>query len=490
MLLSFFEKEPERQKSLSLPSSPEPDIRIGGVRLPVAKLPLGTLMMGSPGTGKSSIVKMMLGQSAAHGLSGVVLNIGENYCQLLETYDRTAKVVNFAAHDEYGVGIDFAAMVQTAGQRVRFCEKLAPLSDGANVFFDARVQIILQSALQSLHALAPGQWQLRDVLNLAYNAELLEAVTEITRVQNPYLAFGRSSENRTRSDVQATVEAKLLPLRVYAALNANCRYHVNPLDVLDEDRTWHVYDWSDKTAAVNESVISFALDEVAYAAMETRRSSPLVISLDELAALKPLNFLLPAGRRGRKSNLAVIAAIHERSSLSRYKDDADEILALLQTKLFFQISSPQSAKWASEYLGTPEVLESIAPELERDKGGTTQRSRSIKDRPLVHPDEIRMLPKASFERDRIEGYVLLPDGTAGKFWTPFRKGVKAKDDRINFPVSPEGEDLEPMTVEDLHRLNIPTDPRMVSLLDTHKPVKKKTRVSTKTRKLKGPTPNE
>jgi hypothetical protein len=425
--------------------------------------------MGAPGTGKSSLIKMALGQSAAQGLSGAVLNIGENYAEILEQYSHgQANVVKIAAHDQYGAGLDFAAFVQSAGQRVRFCEKLAPLSEGANVFFDARVQLILQSVLHALHTLAPGGWLLRDVLNLSFNSELAETVTELAHVPNPYLAFGRSTENRTRSDVQATVEAKLLPLRVYASLNANRNRLVNPLDVIDQEETWHVYDWSDRTAAVNESIISYAFDEVAYAAMERRRHSPFVLSLDEIAALKPLNFLLAAGRRGRKSNLAVIASMHERTSLSRYKDDAEEILALLRSKFFFQISSPQSAKWASDYLGTPEVIESIAPELERDGGGTTQRSRSVKDRSLVHPDELRMLPLANYGRDRIEGFALLADGTTGRFWTPFRKEVTRVSDSFHYPVPEDYEELKPMTIEDLQRLNIPTDPRTVSLLNVHK----------------------
>jgi hypothetical protein len=471
-----------RQKLKGQSIAADPDgtgVRYGCVHIPEKELCYGTLFMGSPGTGKSSLMKMMISQCAVQGLSGAVLNIGENYCELLESYAPKAKVVNFAAHKQNGVGIDFAAMVQTAGQRVRFCEKLAPLLEGANMFFDARVQIVLQSALQSLHVLAPGEWKLRDALNLSFNSELLETVTELTRVPNPYLAFGKSSENRTRSDVQATVEAKLLPLRVYAAMNARCGKLVNPLDVLEEENTWHIYEWSDRTAAVNESVISFALDEVAFGAMEERRRSPLAICLDEIAALKPLNFLLAAGRRGRKANIAVAASMHERSSINKYKEDAEEILALLRTKLFFQISSPQSAKWASDYLGTPEVLESLAPELERDKGGTTQRNRSIKDRPLVHPDELRILPKADYHKDRVDGYVLLPDGTAGKFWTPFRDATTCCSQHFSSPIDPEDEDLAPMTVEDLRRLNIPTDPRTKSLLNVHKKLKKRNQLTSR-----------
>lgn len=451
-------------------------LRIGKLILPWKHQCLGTLLMGAQGTGKTSLMKMIIGQYAAHGESGVILNIGENYNELVHAANRDAATVNFAAHTVGGAGIDFAAVVTSAGARVRFCEKLAPLAEGSNnVFFDARVQMIVQSALHALHILAPGKWLLRDALNLCFNSFLLETITELTQVPNPYLAFGRSAENRTRSDVQATVEAKLLPLRIYAALNAKCKTHVNPLDVLDQESTWHIYEWSDRTAAVNESVIAFALDEVAITAMEdTRRSSPLVISLDEIASLKPLNFLLAAGRRGRKANLAIIAAIHERSSLARYKDDAEEILALLRTKFFLQISSPQSAKWASEYLGTPEVLESIRPELERDKGGTTTHTRTVKDSALVHPDQLRMLPLASFEKDLIGGFALLPTGDTLKLRMHYRQQtVTYVWGRDSAPVPHSYEDLEPMTQADLRRLNIPTDPRTVSLLDVHKQTKPK-----------------
>jgi hypothetical protein len=451
-------------------------LKIGGLILPFEYQHLGTLLMGAPGTGKTSVMKMMLSQYAAYGHSGIILNIGENYQQVVTAAYRHAQVVNFAAHTVGGVGIDFASIVTSAGARVRFCEKLAPLSEGSNnVFFDARVQMIVQAACHALHILAPGEWLLRDVLNLAYNSFLLETVTEMTRVPNPYLAFGRSAENRTRSDVQATVEAKLLPLRVYAALNAKCSRLVNPLDVLRDRGNWHIYEWSDRTAAVNESVIAFALDEVAIAAMEdAHRTDPLIISLDEVASLKPLNFLLAAGRRGRKSKLAIIAAIHERGSLSRYKDDAEEILALLRTKFFFQISSPQSAKWGSDYLGTPEVLESISPGIIRDNGGTLVKTASVKDRPIVHPDQLRMLPMASYENDRIVGFALLPNGTAVQVKIPFvNQTIRDIPGRRVTAVTEAYEELEPMTPGDLKRLNIPTDPRTLSLLDVHKQLKKK-----------------
>lgn len=449
-------------------------LQIDGIQISWSDLCLGTCLMGAPGTGKTSVMKYILRQCVNEGQSGLILNIGENYPTFIKSSSHQTSIVNFAAHTEGGVGIDFAAVVTSAGARVRFCEKLAPLAEGSNnVFFDARVQMIVQSALHALHVLAPGKWLLRDVLNLCFNSFLLETITELTRVPNPYLAFGRSAENRTRSDVQATVEAKLLPLRIYAALNAKCKAHVNPLDVLKGQSTWHIYEWSDRTAAVNESVIAFALDEVAITAMEdTKRSSPLVISLDELASLKPLNFLLAAGRRGRKANLAIIAALHERSSLARYKDDAEEILALLRTKFFLQISSPQSAKWGSEYLGIPEVLESVAPELERDKGGTTNRARTVKDRPIVHPDQLRTLPLADPRRNRIDAYMLLADGSTVKTHFSFMREIHGEDYTPQL-VPHEYEELQPMTLEDLKRLNIPNDPRTASLLDVHKRIPSK-----------------
>jgi len=154
-----------------------------------------------------------------------------------------------------------------------------------------------------------------------------------------------------------------------------------------------------------------------------------------------------------------IAGIRDRYG----KDRAEELLALLDHKVFLRIGSPETARWASDYLGAVESLESVPPV--DPSGKDTSVKRSVKERHNVRWDELRRVPMPDPRADRIEGYVDFPNFTAA-FGCPFLADVQGATPVLRQTVPEEWEFLRGMTEADLSRLNLPNIKAVREALDS------------------------
>jgi type IV secretory pathway TraG/TraD family ATPase VirD4 len=113
--------------------------------------------------------------------------------------------------------------------------------------------------------------------------------------------------------------------------------------------------------------------------------------IDELATLQKLPQLHTALTENRKSENPVVLGFHGRSQLeARYGKDAEVMLSMPATKIFFRTDEARAAKWISDTIGEVEIERLRETHYEggaRAKNFTLERVRE----PLVMPSEIQGL---------------------------------------------------------------------------------------------------
>lgn len=128
--------------------------------------------------------------------------------------------------------------------------------------------------------------------------------------------------------------------------------------------------------------------------------------LDELADLPRVDNLTRLLPEGRKFGAAVVLTFQAVGQMRhRYGDDlAESMLGCCNTKLFLQMTDGESRRWASDTIGTCEVeVHTMTGALgDGDDQPRMTLGRQRQTRPAVFESELRLA--------RHEGYLLFPDG--------------------------------------------------------------------------------
>lgn len=428
-------------------------VRVAGVPLNPDDCRTGTVKFGKSGSGKTSLIKQTLSDVLQLGDPAVVLDLSDEMTEFVKAKAPSGTPVHRVDvfHQGDGVGIEFAPVLTSTTARQRFASKVVPRTKGdPQPFFRDFARLVIENGSALCHHFAPSVWTLALCLRLVLNRKLHSAVGKLVpEIGDPYESLGNP---KTAGDVHATVVTLLKPLAVYAALSERATRHISPLTVLNDGEGVMVLVWKDKYADSLEGLLSFTLDIVAEEKMAGQSNERLWIFTDELRSIQQLEAIPAIARRGRKSSICLVASMHELAGMrERYgAERAEEMLALLDRKVFLRIGSPQTAKWGSEYLGNVETLQDIAPRGDTNKGWT----RTVVDRPNVTPDQLRRIPLPDARADVIRGYLDFPEITA-PFSTPFLADVKAPPPARRTPVPESWERLTPMTLELLKRFNFP-----------------------------------
>lgn len=430
-------------------------VRVAGVRLLADSCRTGILFAGSSGSGKTSLLKKLMVDVLKLGDPLAAIDLADELTEFI-----TAKapagtpVYRIDVHHMDGCGIDFAAVLTSETMRQQFVAKICPeVRNDPQPFFRTRARWVIQWVLRVLDHIARGKWRFADMVRIASSRDLISSLAKSLPDcgGDPYGDLGMGDSAR---DIAGTVTSVLQPLSIYAALAERAPRSVSPTALIDSPRGAMVLVWKDRYQVAMEAVFAFVLDAIAEAKLSQQNNQRLWIFGDEIRTLRPLDSLPNIARRGRKSSVCMVLTMHEISGIrDRYgKERAEEMLALLDHKVFLRLGSPETGKWASDYLGAVESLESVPPV--DPTGRDTSIKRSVKERQNVRWDELRRIKLPDAARDRIEGYIDFPNVTS-PFGCPFLADVQGVTPVSRTPVPVEWEILRRMTEEDLVRLNLP-----------------------------------
>ena len=386
-------------------------IKLASWNLAFDRLPLRLLITGLPGSGKTALLKKLKVDLAR---AGVVLYETDNADESMGFYrDRKipAKCISMRYTD--GVGLNIGPMLATEADRQRFAWKLVPEVKGDTApFWNNAARLAIENAAFVMWFLSGGTMTLADVIRVASNQPLHSALCLLAGQPDFYAAYGNNDSKR---DVSVTVITKLKPLSIFAATDLRCAERITlPLTsgVL-------VIEIPDTFVNSMSGITAFIFDTLAEGYLSRQSSMPVAFLIDEFRELGVLDCIDKLGRRGRKAGVSVVLTMHEVNGVyDRYgKERGEELLGLMDHKIFLRCGSPATAKWASGYLGETEVLQDTRPV---SVDGTTTRSVTL--RPNVLPDEVRRLPMPSYAKDTLTGWADFPDETT-KFTCSFRDAV-------------------------------------------------------------------
>jgi type IV secretory pathway TraG/TraD family ATPase VirD4 len=336
--------------------------------------------MGDSGTGKSALIRQLLGHLEHRGDTAIIYDPALEYTPQFYTPQRGDVILN---------PIDARAPYWSPGDELRheaealtLATSLFPDRVNENPFFTEGPRRIFAHLLRFRPTAEDLASWLRD------DAELDR------RVQGtPYASIIDRQAPAQRSGVLAALNMVADTLTLLPR-EWETTHRWSAVAWARERRGWLFLTSTPETRTRLVPLTSLWLDLLVLRLMNRGQPGPRAVwfVLDELASLQRLPQLHTAVTENRKSHNPVVLGFQGRSQLeSRYGHDAEAMLSQPATKIFLRTSEPHAAKWISETIGEIEIERMRES---RSEGTYGQRSFGLERQvePLVMPSEISGLP--------------------------------------------------------------------------------------------------
>jgi type IV secretory pathway TraG/TraD family ATPase VirD4 len=346
------------------------------VHVPRALESSHVLIMGDSGTGKSALIRQILGQLEDRGETAIVYDPALEYTPQFYSPTRGDVILNpLDARSPYWTPAD---ELRQDVEALTLATSLFPDRHQDNPFFtDAprRLFAHLLTFRPSPHELA--RWLCRE-------EELDRRVTGTS-----YAAMVDRHAPAQRSGVLASLNMVADTLQLLPA-EQETSHRWSASAWATSRQGWLFLTSTPETRPRLVPLTSLWLDTLVLRLMNQGRpaSRPVWFILDELATLQRLPQLHTAITENRKSNNPVVLGFQGRSQLeTRYGHDAEAMLSQPATKIFLRTSEPRAAKWIAETIGD---IETERLQESRSKGRGRQQSYGLERHvePLVMPSEI------------------------------------------------------------------------------------------------------
>jgi Type IV secretion-system coupling protein DNA-binding domain len=368
-------------------------IQLGASVLPVEKEFEHFLVTGSPGAGKSTLMRQMLMQIRERGQPAIVLDVEGEFVQEFHDEARGDFILN---------GLD------------RRCPFWSPFLE----FKDETLPMDLEAMASSLIRTPP-----RDAAQEFFfrtGRKLLKCLFQVMEEREPQAVFDFLSQ--PPEDIQQALKGTVAYRLVDPGLKetghniiGTALTAVGPFEHLphsnEASRQWSAREWVQSrkgwifltsTAAAQAAIQPMQaiwLDCLVRWLMDAEISNDpkdqVWIVADELPALEYQANILTLLTRGRKRGLAVVIGFQNIAQLRTIYGDngAITITSAPTTKVVLRCDEPQTARWASDLIGSHEVerlqMTQLAGLSTYREGINLQPHRSVEH--LVLPAEIQML---------------------------------------------------------------------------------------------------
>jgi len=338
------------------------------------------LIMGDSGTGKSALIRQLLGQLENCGDTAIVYDPALEYTPQFYTPERGDVILNpIDARSPYWSPGD---ELRHEAEALTLATSLFPDRAHENPFFTEGPRRIFAHLL----TFRPTADELASWL--CHDEELDRRVhgTQYASIIDRQAPAQRSGVLAALNMVADTL--KLLPRESETTRRWSASSWAR------DRRGWLFLTSTPETRTRLVPLTSLWLDMLVLRLMNRGQPSHRAVwfVLDELASLQRLPQLHTAVTENRKSSNPVVLGFQGRSQLeTRYGHDAEAMLSQPATKIFLRTSEPHAAKWVSDTIGEIEIERMRES---RSKGKYGQRSFGLERQvePLVMPSEISGLP--------------------------------------------------------------------------------------------------
>lgn len=369
--------------------------------------------LGAPGSGKTISIRLLL--QTALPLIGVHREDIDHRALVYDPKDDMipylrgmegvgCEIKNLNPFHKDGVAWDIAKDINDRAGAKEIAAILVPAEQNTkDPFFDNAVRNILEGVVLSFILTAGESWTFRDVMYAMSSSEGVKEVLSRTRETRALISQFFSSKKLT-DNVMATVATKLMNYKIVAALWSRAKEKISLTD-------WIL---TPKKRGKPNYIIVIGTNEIAREAIDSinrvifKRASQLILQLrdevpgtedreivrntyvsdtslqkrrhwivlDEVSGAGPLENLELLLRKGRSKGAATVLGLQDTDGLrgTYGKEKAGEILGMCRSYAFFQILSPETTAWVSQFLGESEVLEQyIGVSRNRGSSSTSQK---------------------------------------------------------------------------------------------------------------------
>lgn len=370
----------------------------------------GTLVLGSPGSGKTySFIDPAIMSAIKQGFP--IMGYDNKY-GLYKS--QTARLAGFALEHGYKVWVIAPGFAESAIVNLldlipskisaELARQLAVVlnknfklgGDKGNPFFTNAAQLLSQGGLQATKSCSS---QYQDILmccvilaldNLPQRVKHSNLNTWVKRAFAQFIQTSNSPE--TAASIAGTTLGLFTRFLVPELLPTFIGESTVPLDLTG--RQMVIFGMDDEKREVVAPLLASIFHMMATRNLATQRDIPLVLSLDEL----PTIFLPSLGdwlNQKRDNGLVAILGAQNLSQLEKSygKEGCETIFTGCSTKAFFNAGSEKAAKTYSEYIGREEVVNKKVDEKITGKSGKTQLKNTpdIQSRPLFEPSQFNTL---------------------------------------------------------------------------------------------------
>ena len=328
-------------------AAPRKKITLGGVALPSALEPLHSLLAGSTGTGKTTLVDEVLAVAVPRGDRVIVCDpnghhLSRFWCAgdtVLNPFD--ARAPGWCVFNEVRRDFDYD----------RLARSVVPDGRGADAQWHHYAQVLLAETLRALMLKGEGTTQrLMHWLAVAKSEELAG------------LLAGTPAQGLFDKDAAKALGST----RFILTAHLNAHKYLRPGDFsvrtwLTEGRGNLFLTWREDMQSALMPLIACWTDIVLNAVLSLPGSGQqrIWLILDELGALGRLNSLEAALTRGRKHGLAVVAGLQSTAQLDRIygRESAIVLRSCFRNLVVFAVakSDPDTAEMLSRALGEREI---------------------------------------------------------------------------------------------------------------------------------------
>ncbi len=325
-------------------------LRIGGVAVPRKLEPLHLLMTGGTGVGKSNAIQGTLDAIRARGDGAMLTDTGG---EALSRFGRDGdRLLN--PFDERSVPWSPFAELDSPADAERMAKSMVPdREDDVHrdwyVYSQGLVAAVLKRLMERGEA---TNGALLHALTMASPADLRTLVAGL-----PAQALFHEGAERMLGSVRGIVASHLAPY-AYLPKSTNpklwsIRRHVR------EARQWLWLPYREDQVAALRPLLATWIGEAVNALLsqppDLKRRHWLMF--DEVASLGRVQGLADALTKGRKYGLCAMVGLHSVSQLREVYGEhgAQTLLSCLSSQLILRANDPETAEYASSYLGDREV---------------------------------------------------------------------------------------------------------------------------------------
>lgn len=363
----FFDDDARRELQNRFKQDAGLDIEDGLYLAPHLVMPRGVelkglMVVGSPRSGKSNLLRAMADQMIARGDRVLLLcNKGDVTRSFL-----SEEAILIGAHDARSFALDFAADIAGPAAALQFATDIIPASSPP--FWSDAARTVLTDIILGLIAEHGQSWDAGMLLDacLVETSSIREAISKIKLNASPFLGAEDDEDSRTVDGILITMRAaafsKLRPL-AWAWQNTpkERRFSVRRWLSSEERRKPIILQLSAEYAAVSSLVAGHVIKSIATCmadpAMGISRTRRVGLVLDEFGSLDQVEGLPRALAVGREMGLVCMIGIQNPTQIiDAYGNEKGAILSdLLQIKVYAQQPGGDTTEAISNRLGTRDV---------------------------------------------------------------------------------------------------------------------------------------